>query len=90
MGNFFLHFAAHIGSSYFLCDQAYIFLRRSKLSYFSVLSLSVLISFGIGILYKCIEAYSVGHFLSPFQSMMYNLTGIIIAVNKILADRKVK
>jgi len=90
MGAFFLHFAAHVGSSYFLCDQTYALLRRSKLSYFSVILLSALFALSIGILYKCAEAYAFGHLISPFQSLMYNLTGIIIAVNKILADKRVK
>ena len=90
MGIFFLHFAAHLGSSYFLCDQAHALLNRSKLSYFSSILWSVLIAFLIGVVYKCGEAYSAGHFTSLFAAMTYNATGIIIAVNKFLADPRAK
>jgi len=85
MDVFILHFCAHVCASYFLCDQAYALLYRSKLSYFSTLFLSVLIAFVAGFAYKCAEAYMLGHFQYLLQALTYNGTGIVIAVNKILA-----
>jgi hypothetical protein len=82
---FILHFCAHVCASYFVCDQAYAFLYRSKLSYFSTLFLSILIAFVAGMAYKCVEAYTMGHFVYLVQALTYNGTGILIAVNKILA-----
>lgn len=88
MDVFFLHFSAHVGSSYFLCDQIHSLLSRSRLSFFASLAISVLIAFFIGVAYKCVESYMAGQLVPMFQSITYNCTGILLAVNKILADNK--
>lgn len=83
MDIFFLHFCAHLCTSYFLCDQSYFFAKRSKLSNFSALLVSVAITLIIGLIYKGAEAYLVGHCANFWQAMSYNVVGTLIAVNKI-------
>jgi hypothetical protein len=83
---FFLHFCAHVFTSYFITDQVYDLLRRSKMSYFVVIGWSFLITFLIGFAYKGIEAASVGHFVSLPQALTYNATGIILAINKTMSN----
>ena len=82
MDVFFLHFCAHMCTSYFFFDQLYAFVRRSSLSRFKAIGISLAVALAIGVLYKGAEYYLVGHALNFWQSVTYNVVGVVIAMNK--------
>jgi hypothetical protein len=81
--DFFLtHFCAHVCTSYFLFDQFYAFLRKSKVSNFYTVFVSLVVAVSVGFLYKIAELYLGGYSNNLWQSIAYNMVGVLLSLNK--------